>query len=85
MGLVNYYRSFVQSASSVLSPLYELLKKGVKWSWTNAHDHAFNKIKKILISDQILAHFDPKKKIILTVDASPTGLGAVLSQVLTRL
>lgn len=38
-------------------------------------------MKKILASDSVLAHFNPKARIILTVDASPYGLGAVLSQI----
>lgn len=32
--------------------------------------------------DIILAHYDPKLPLVLTVDASPTGVGAVLSHVI---
>ena len=81
LGLVNYYRNFVPDASNILSPLYELLKKKTKWNWNAEHDNSFSKIKKILASDQVLTHFDPNAKLILTVDASPNGLGAILSQV----
>lgn len=81
LGLVNYYRNFVPRASSVLSPLYDLLKKGAKWHWTAIHRNAFNEIKQQLTSDQVLTHFNSKGKIILTVDASPHGLGAILSQI----
>ncbi|KAG6463039.1 hypothetical protein O3G_MSEX013623 [Manduca sexta] len=81
LGLVNYYRNFVANASSILSPLYDLLKKKTKWTWTSVHNKSFNKIKEILASEQVLTHFNPKATLILTVDASPTGLGAVLSQV----
>lgn len=81
LGLVNYYRNFVPGASSILSPLYDLLKKGVKWHWSESHDKAFKMVKNILASEQVLTHFDPKAKLILTVDASPSGLGAILSQV----
>lgn len=81
LGLVNYYRCFVPGASCILSPLYELLKKSNKWCWSHSEDEAFNKIKKILASDQVLTHFNPHAKIILTVDASPNGLGAILSQI----
>lgn len=81
LGLVNYYRNFVRGASSILSPLYDLLKKEVKWSWTLTHENAFNEIKNCLASDQVLAHFNPAAQIVLTVDASPFGLGAVLSQI----
>lgn len=81
LGLVNYYRCFVPGASTVLSPLYELLKKGAKWCWSDRENEAFMRIKNNITSDQVLTHFNPGAKIILTVDASPSGLGAVLSQI----
>ncbi|XP_026314449.1 LOW QUALITY PROTEIN: uncharacterized protein K02A2.6-like [Hyposmocoma kahamanoa] len=81
LGLINYYRSFVPNAANILAPLYDLLKKSTKWSWTTDHEEAFCKIKNILASDKVLTHFDINAKIILTVDASPNGLGAILSQV----
>lgn len=81
LGLINYYRNFIPNASSILSPLYDLLRKNAKWEWSTVHDNAFVTVKEILISEKILAHFDPAATLILTVDASPTGLGAVLSQV----
>ncbi|XP_022816983.1 uncharacterized protein K02A2.6-like [Spodoptera litura] len=83
LGLVNYYRNFVPNASSILSPMYELLKKSSRWCWTQKHDEAFTAIKSCLASDQVLAHFNPEATIILTVDASPVGLSAILSQVET--
>lgn len=81
LGLVNYYRNFVPNASTILSPLYDLLRKGSKWNWTQEHNLAFLKIKELLASEQVLAHYKPSAKLILTVDASPSGLGAILSQV----
>lgn len=80
LGLVNYYRNFVPNASAILNPLYDLLKKGSKWTWNREHNNAFVKIKNLLASDQVLAHFNPEANLILTVDASPSGLGAILSQ-----
>lgn len=81
LGLINYYRNFTPNASSILSPMHELLKKDCKWHWGSEQDKSFEEVKKILSSDKILAHFDNNAKIILTVDASPVGLGAILSQV----
>jgi hypothetical protein len=81
LGLVNYYRGFVPNASSVLRPLYDLLQKTCKWNWNAEHDRAFNTIKQLLVSDCVLTHFNTNAKVILTVDASPNGLGAILSQV----
>lgn len=43
LGLVNYYKKFVPSSSTILSPLYDLLTKGSKWNWTDEHNLAFKK------------------------------------------
>ncbi|KAJ2953009.1 hypothetical protein O0L34_g7390 [Tuta absoluta] len=81
LGLTNYYRNFVPDASSILSPFYDLLHKNSKWEWTSTHEQAFNKIKNILSSDQVLVHYNADATIVLTVDAAESGLGAILSQV----
>lgn len=82
LGMVNYYRNFVKNASSILCPLHQLLQKNVEWSWSKEHDEAVVNIKRQLASDNILTHFNPDAtELILTVDASPYGLGAVLSQI----
>ena len=39
-----------------------------------------NAVKKIITGPQCLAHFDPKKPIVLLTDASRTGLGYILTQ-----
>lgn len=80
LGMINYYRSFIKNASSIMSPLHKLLQKGSMWQWCPEHELAITNIKTILASDNTLAHFNPNAKIILTVDASPYGLGAILSQ-----
>jgi len=40
---------------------------------------AFQKIKDQLKSDAVLIHFDPSKPLVLACNASPYGVGAVLS------
>ena len=56
----------------------ELLKKRQKWIWSKECQSAFEEIKKCLLSDLALAHFDPQKELIVASDASDYGLGAVL-------
>ncbi|RUS68511.1 hypothetical protein EGW08_023727, partial [Elysia chlorotica] len=79
LGLVNYYCKFIHNASSLLAPLYDLLHKGVKWHWGREQQRAFDTSKTSLSSDKLLVHFDPNKQLILTCDASPRGVGAILS------
>lgn len=79
LGLVNYYGKFMENLSMVLRPLHHLLEKNVPWKWTTECQQAFNKVKNMMVSDKVLAHYDPNLPVALSCDASPYGLGAVLS------
>lgn len=79
LGVVNYYRNFIPNASSLLSPLHELLCAGTEWQWRKEQQAAFECVKRELASPRVLAHFNPQAPLVLTVDAGPRGLGAVLA------
>ncbi len=79
LGMLNYYGRFLPNLSHVLSPLHELLKKGVEWNWTSTQQAAFEKSKALLCSSTVLIHFDEQRPLVVCCDASPYGLGAVLS------
>ncbi|KAL5479521.1 hypothetical protein EMCRGX_G023049 [Ephydatia muelleri] len=74
-----YYSKFLPHLASTLSPLYSLLEKQRSWSWGRAQQSALLQAKQLLISADVLTHFDPQKKLLLSCDASPYGVGAVLS------
>lgn len=80
LGLVNFYAKFVKNISTILAPLYRLLQKKVEWQWSDSCELAFNKIKNILTSAEVLVHYDPNKQLIVTCDASSHGVGGVLTQ-----
>jgi RNase H-like domain found in reverse transcriptase/Integrase core domain/Integrase zinc binding domain len=79
LGLVNYYHKFIPGLATKASPLNRLLGKGVEFSWSGECKKAFELIKKELTSDKVLTHYDPKLPLIVETDASPVGLGAVLT------
>lgn len=81
LGLINHYSKFIPGSSNVLAPLYSLLQKNTRWCWGKIQNEAFLKAKSLLSSDKILVHFNPRQPIILTCDASPVGVGAVLSHI----
>uniref|UniRef100_A0A5S6QAX4 RNA-directed DNA polymerase n=1 Tax=Trichuris muris TaxID=70415 RepID=A0A5S6QAX4_TRIMR len=81
LGLLNFYNSFLKDKATVAEPLHRLLDKDAKWFWTKRHDQSFEAVKRLLTSTSVLVPFDTASSTILTCDASPYGLGAVLSQI----
>ncbi|XP_039759571.1 uncharacterized protein K02A2.6-like [Pararge aegeria] len=53
--------------------------KNVKWYWSCECESAFKRVKNIISSSPVLAHYDPKLPLLLSVDSSAYGLGAVLT------
>lgn len=84
LGLVNYYHKFLPNLATVLNPLNQLLEQGRKWEWTKECNNAFSKVKELITSKMVLTHYDPNLSSEITVacDASPFGIGAVLSHVM---
>ncbi|XP_021353194.1 uncharacterized protein K02A2.6-like [Mizuhopecten yessoensis] len=82
LGLVNYYGRFIPNLAAVLHPLHELLQKDHKWHWSESCQAAFAEVKGLVTSKEVLTHYDPEKPVRLACDASPKGLGAVLSHVM---
>ena len=80
LGLLSYYGKFLQNLSTVLAPLHRLLRKGVKWNWPCEQERAYRQSKQMLVSAKVLAHFDPQQESVVTCDALPYDLGAVLAQ-----
>ena len=79
LGMVTYYLKFLPNLADTLSPLYALLRKGAKWSWSKNQDDAYKHVKNQLSSPVALTTFDPDKELLLQCDASRNGLGLVLA------
>ena len=61
LGVVNYLGKFLPNATNTLSPLQNLLKKDVYWTWSSAQQEAFETIKKLVTSSPVLSFYDPHK------------------------
>ncbi|RDD35996.1 Retrovirus-related Pol polyprotein from transposon 17.6 [Trichoplax sp. H2] len=83
LGLTGYYRRFIPKYASISEPLVELILKRnpttVKWSLEA--QQAFLLLKEKLMQEPVLHVADETLPFILQIDASGTGLGAVLTQV----
>ncbi|KAH0775071.1 hypothetical protein KY290_012208 [Solanum tuberosum] len=54
LGLVGYYRRFVEGFSSISSPLMKLTQKTVKFQWSEACEKSFQELNKRLTSAPVL-------------------------------
>lgn len=77
LGAITFYGRFIKSMSTLRAPLDSLLRKDQPFTWTKPCEDAFSQFKKILMSDLLLAHYDPSLPITIAADASSTGIGAV--------
>ncbi len=81
LGFANFYRRFIRSFSMVAAPLTSLLQGGKqRLNWTQASEQSFRQLKERFTSAPILHHPNPDLEFTVEVDASNTGIGAVLSQ-----
>jgi hypothetical protein len=81
LGLINFYRRFIQGCATICACLTVLLQKGVEFIWSDSCDAAFNTLKRALTEAPILAYPDLRKPFRLYTDASGLGIGSVLQQI----
>ena len=83
MGFLSYNRKFVSNFAELAKPIYNLIDKQKKFSWTPRCQEGFNEIKRRIaegITLTIPQVDDPHQSYVVTMDASVDGYGAELSQ-----
>ena len=80
LGFANFYRKFIRNFSQIASPLNALTSTSVPFAWSPLAEEAFQVLKTRFTSAPVLTMPDPTKQFIVEVDASESGIGAVLSQ-----
>lgn len=80
LGLMNFYRRFVEGFARIAVPLVRLTVKGVVFRWEQAHQEAFEKLRDALLTTNLLQHPDFSRPFKVTTDASDYAVGGTLSQ-----
>lgn len=79
IGLASYYHRFLKDFASIAEPLHSLIKKAFPVAFQLKH--CLHMLKHCLTTAPILGYPLDHGEMILDMDASDTGIGAVLSQV----
>jgi RNase H-like domain found in reverse transcriptase/Integrase zinc binding domain len=85
IGIVVYYRIWIEGFAIIAEPIYRLMRKGVTWDWDDEQKQAMRILQEKLTAAPILCklHYDPLEgwgMIVLAVDASLDGWGGTLGQ-----
>ena len=80
LDLAGYYRRFVRGFYVIGSPLTKLLRKGIKFEWTDKCQNSFEQLKGMLVEALVLTQPPSGKEYTLYSDASGIGLGCILMQ-----
>ena len=88
LGVFSYNRKFISKFSDKAKPMYDLLKKENRnrFSWDDACQVSFDTLKSDITTAPVLAIpdvDDPLKSYQLHVDASGSGYGAMLTQLIS--
>ena len=80
LGLVGYYKKFVEGFSKIAAPLTKLTRKDVKYDWVDTCQQSFEELKGRLTLAPVLALPNGRYGFMVYSDASRQGLGCVLMQ-----
>ncbi|KAL3699107.1 hypothetical protein R1sor_017129 [Riccia sorocarpa] len=77
-----FFRLSIPHYAHTAEPLYALLKKGKRFSWSLEHHEAMEKLKRALQSPPVLRRLDFTcgRPIVVTVDTSPRAVGWAIGQ-----
>jgi 8-oxo-dGTP pyrophosphatase MutT (NUDIX family) len=79
MGLLSWFRKFIEKFSIKVRPLWELFN-APKYEWRDSHEHIYRSLIEELTKAPILGHPNLNKPFTVHTDASGKGLGGMLTQ-----
>jgi hypothetical protein len=80
LGMVGYYRRFIEKFSKIVGPMTKLLRKNIPFICDEKCEKSFQELKDKLTTAPVLAVPEPGKDYTIYCDASKHGLGWVLMQ-----
>ena len=78
--MAQYMSPFLPDLAGTLEPRRALTCKDTPFVWSKEYESTFNILKRNLSESPCLAYFDESKEVVIQVDSSKHGIGAVLLQ-----
>ena len=79
LGMVGYYRKFINRFADAARPLTKLTRKNCKFNWAEECQIGFEYLRTCLTQSPILKYPDPNKCYVVFTDASDQAAAAVLT------
>ena len=80
LGLASYYRKYIPHFADLSANLSDMLRKGVRFVWSEPAEKSFLDIKSRLASQPVLVPKNFSEPFIIAVDASDIAIGAAQLQ-----
>lgn len=83
IGLFSYFRKFIEKFADKVAPMQKIVSSGTfkyHQDWKDEQKRSFETLKNEILNPNILTIFDPLRETRLLSDASTTGLGCALAQ-----
>ena len=80
LGLVNSVARFIPNLAAMTELTRRITHKSHPWLWGPEESEAFNKLRDLISSDTVLAHFDPSLPTQVQHDTCKIGISGALTQ-----
>ena len=77
MGLVGYYRNFIEGFSKLAHPITYFQEKGLKFDQNPKCDNNFQRLKEMLTSAHVLNIADIEGRFVVCIDSCKQGISGV--------
>lgn len=82
LGACVFYKIWIPHFAHIAEPLYNLLRKRVRFIWTERHSEAMARLKNALLSPPVLRsmNYNNGQPMMITIDSSPIATGWAVGQ-----
>ncbi len=82
LGAFGFVRQWICGSADICDPLFDLLKKGAKFSWGPRQENALNLLREAATESPCLTQINPSEPVYCRTDASDIGVACVLYQMI---